>query len=68
MTSAPFDCRSENVHVLPIVVAKLELGATLEDRPEPFNCLSVDCNLVKVVPTGRRSNYFHRCDCTRPFG
>jgi hypothetical protein len=58
--SASLDRRSENVRVLPIVVAELELGnverhifaahfveradyAALEDRPEAFDGLCVDC-------------------------
>jgi hypothetical protein len=60
MALASLDRRSENVRVLAIVVAKLELGnierhicpahfvecadhAALEDRPEAFNRLSMDC-------------------------
>jgi hypothetical protein len=58
--SASLDRRSEDVRVLPIVIAELELGdiqrhifpahfveraddAALEDRPEAFDGLSVDC-------------------------
>jgi hypothetical protein len=58
--SASFDRRSENVRVLPIVIAELELGnierhifaadfvetsddTALEDAPEAFDGLSVDC-------------------------
>src|ERR1700730_9711080 len=60
MTSASFDCRSENVNVLPVVVSELELSniqrhifaahfvecadyAALENRPEAFDGLRVDC-------------------------
>ncbi len=55
-----FNCLAEDVRVLPIIVAKLELGnierhvfpahfaecadhAALEDRPEAFDGLSVNC-------------------------
>jgi hypothetical protein len=58
---ASLDCRSEDVRVLPVIIAELELGnierhifaahfvecaddAALEDRPEAFDGLSVDCS------------------------
>src|ERR1700730_10962385 len=58
--SASRDCRSENVRILPVVIAELELGnierhvfaahfveradhAALENRPEAFNGLGMDC-------------------------
>ena len=60
MLSASLDRRSEDVSVLPVVVAELEFGnierhifpahfveradnAALEDRPEAFDGLSMDC-------------------------
>jgi hypothetical protein len=61
------DRRSENVHVLPVVITELEFGdierhifaahfvecaddAALEDRPEAFNGLSVDCTDDVLTP------------------
>ncbi len=60
MASASLNRRSEDVRVLPIVIAELELGnierhifpahfvecadnAALEDRPEAFDGLSMNC-------------------------
>jgi hypothetical protein len=58
--SASLDRRSEDIRILPVVIAELELGniqrhifaahfvecsdnTALEDRPESFDGLSVDC-------------------------
>jgi hypothetical protein len=59
-TLASLDRRSEDIHILPVIITELELGdierhvfaahfvegadhAALEDRPEAFDGLSVDC-------------------------